>query len=83
MYYYTNAFACALDTVAKDFVVQFAQNSPVFSAETDEISDVNREVLCSVIMRKEKAKMLADAIYSILENSDAPTSEEEQQQENE
>lgn len=76
MYYYTNAFACALDTVADDFVVQFCQNTPVFSDSSNDIANIGREVLCSVIMRKDKAKSLADAIYSILENSDnAPDKE--------
>lgn len=75
MLQYINAFFCTYNDSQGSFVIRLRQTEPVENAEDDSVNIITNEIT-SIIMDKESAQNLADAIYGLLgKNNDSEISE--------
>lgn len=78
MLQYVNGFSCALNSQNEDFIISFIQTSPNFENDRDEYI---RENIASLVMPKEIAGNLSQALLEMLDDSDEDLSAENLEQE--
>ena len=65
MLQYVNSFYCTYNDTQGSFVIRLRQTEPIDSDGDDRVRIVTNEI-SSIIMDKESAQNLADAIYELL-----------------
>ena len=76
MLQYVNRFSC-ISTPKNDLIIHFEQNEPAFSLNTkdENVSKCNHKI-ASLIMDRECAEALVDALEKMLSGSLPPSNEE-------
>jgi len=66
MFQYTNGFSCAMDRERTELRIRFLQHSPDFGTD-NQLGGMRNEEVASLIMNRDTALRLAEALNQILE----------------